>query len=138
MTLSNNCENYIHYLSKTHGWVIADNKDSSATTTATAAASVETLTPENDIQHLQQKDPSHVPLCSDPLLCYSPNQIVPIPSDCIERMHKEGVAAHKILEDKIGCVRAWAGLKYLHDTIDKFFITKDGIKRQFFLWSHEM
>ena len=94
------CENYIHCLSKTHGWVLADNKDSSAP--VVAAASIETLIPENDPQLLQQKDPSHVPISSDPLLCYSPKQIVPIPSDSIERMYKEigpkkDLIAHKVL-----------------------------------------
>ena len=40
------CENYIHCLSKTHGLVLADDKYSSST--AATAASVETLTLEND------------------------------------------------------------------------------------------
>ena len=89
----------------THGWVLTDNSDSSDN--ATAAASVETLTPENDPQLLTAKDPFHIPLSSDPLFCYSPNWIVPIPSNSIKHMYKEtglkeGVIAHKVLEDKTG------------------------------------
>ena len=84
-------------------WELAvDTKDPSNA----AAASVKVLTPENDPQLLTKKDPSHIPLSSDPLFCYSPNRMVPIPSDSIEKMYKEtgpkeGVAAHKILEDKM-------------------------------------
>ena len=60
-------ENYIHCLSRTHGWKLAvDTKDS-------AAASVKVLTPENDSQLLTKKDPFLIPLSSDPLFCYSPN-----------------------------------------------------------------
>ena len=56
---------------------------------------------------MTKKDPYHVPLSSDPLFRYSTNWMVLIPSDSIEKMYKEtcpkeGVAAHKILEDKMG------------------------------------
>ena len=65
------CGNYIHCLARTHGWELAvDNKDSS---TADADASVKVLTPETDLQLLTKKDPSRIPLSSDPLFCYSPN-----------------------------------------------------------------
>ena len=98
------CENYIHCLSRTHVWVLTENNNDSSNNTA--AASVETLTQENDTQLLTKKDPSHAPLSSDSLSCYSPNQIIPIPSDSIERMYKEtgpkqGVAVHKLLKDKM-------------------------------------
>ena len=64
--LEMSCENYIHCLSRTHGWVLGDDKDANNN----AAASVETLTPENDPQLLTKKDPSHVPLplSSNPLI----------------------------------------------------------------------
>ena len=94
-----------------------DNKDPSATD------SVETLTPENDPQLLTKKDPSCITLCSDPLFCYSLDQMVPIPSDSIENMYKEtgpkeGVAAHKILEDKMGfaCQTLLGELMYAYIT----------------------
>ena len=97
------CENYIHRLARTHGWELDDNNND----TVAAAASVKILTPENDPQLLNKQDPSQVPLKSDPLFRYSPNRMVPIPSDSIERMYKEtgpkeGVAAHKLLENKMG------------------------------------
>ena len=92
----------MHRLARTHGWELADENNDNA-----AAASVDTLTPENDPQLLTKRDPSQIPLKSDPLFRYSPNRMVPIPSDSIEKMYKEtgpkeGVAAHKILEDKMG------------------------------------
>ena len=98
------CENYVHHLSKTHRWEPSNVQDSSPDT---AAASIETLTPENNPLLLQHKDPSHVPLSSDILPYCSSNCIVPIPSYSIERMYKEtgpkeGVVAHKVLKDKMG------------------------------------
>ena len=130
-------DNYIHCLSKNHDWVLADNKDSSATTT-TAAASVETLTPENDPHLLQQKDLSHVPISFDLLFHYSPKRIVPIPSDSIECMYKEtgpkeDVVAHKVWEDKTGFayqtllgelmypyITCWPDIGYSSTTLSKF------------------
>ena len=73
------CENYIHQLARTHGWELADENEKNNSDTA-AAASVKILTPENDPQLLTKQDLSQVSLKSDPLLRYSPNQMVPIPS----------------------------------------------------------
>ena len=63
------CENYIYRLARTHSWELADENNNNVA----AAASVETLTLENDPQLLTKRDPSQVPLKSDPLFCYSPN-----------------------------------------------------------------
>ena len=95
-----NCESFIKRLNKTYGW---EPKDQGSPTvgkpTSAADTSVDVTVNENVPTLLTKPEQLKDPLLSN----YSPNRIVPILSDSIEKIYKEpvikeGSPAHKALE----------------------------------------
>ena len=92
------CKSYIKRLYKSHDW----------------DTTISTLDIDVEVNQLQMQHPSestiHPEIDKKVLFSkalYCPNQMIPMPLDCIEKMYsemgyKEGTAEHKVLEEKAG------------------------------------
>lgn len=95
------CQNYIHCLCKSHGWELKDKSSKEDEMAFSTTSLIDTYSLHHQESNCETYDLPYS------YMEYETKRIVPIPSDCIERMYKETglkehTTYHKILETKMG------------------------------------